>query len=68
MNLTKPMIECLKEIDRFRDYPSYWKPKTREKLEALGLVEDRNKDTRYAPASYQLTQAGKDYLDSIKAA
>lgn len=68
MKLTKPMIECLKEINDYRGYPSYWKPKTREKLEALGLVEDKNKNERFSPASYQLTQAGKEYLESIKAA
>lgn len=68
MKLTKTMVECLKEIDHYRVYPSHWRPKTREKLEALGLVEDKNKDTRFVTAAYQLTQAGKDYLDSIKAA
>lgn len=62
MKLTKTQIDCLKEIDYYRDYPSYWKPKNREKLESLGLVEDKNKNTRFAPAAYQLTEAGKQAL------
>jgi len=68
MKLTKTQIDCLKEINKYRDYPSYWKPKTREKLEKLGLVYDRNKDTKFAPASYQLTEQGKLYLESVTAA
>ena len=62
MKLTKTQIECLKEINNYKDYPSYWKPKTREKLESLGLVEDRNKNTRFVPASYRLTEEGRNAL------
>lgn len=65
MKMTKTQIECLKEINNYNDYPSYWKPKTREKLESLGLVEDRNKNTRFAPASYRLTEEGREYLRTV---
>lgn len=67
MKLTKTQIDCLKEINSYRGYPSYWKPKTREKLESLGLVEDKNKNIRLSPASYQLTEAGKQILKDIAA-
>lgn len=67
MKLTNTQFECLKEINGYRDYPPYWKPKTREKLEQLGLVHNRNSGTNRL-ASYQLTEEGKKYLISIEAA
>ncbi|ELY4098709.1 hypothetical protein SMY61_003225 [Cronobacter sakazakii] len=68
MKLTKTQIECLKEISAYDHYPSYWKPKTREKLESLGLVQDRNQNQRFCPAEYQLTDAGKEILKKYTAA
>ena len=68
MKLNKTQLECLKEMNNYQEYPSYWKPKTRAKLEALGLVEDKNKQTKFAPAAFQLTELGKKVLRDNTAA
>lgn len=62
MKLNKTQLECLKEINYYQEYLSHWKPKTRAKLEALGLVVDKNKTAKFAPAVFQLTELGKQFL------
>lgn len=36
--LSKREKETLHEISKWPEFPEYWKPKTRAKLERLGLV------------------------------
>jgi len=64
MKLNKTQLECLKEINGYPQYPSYWKPKTREKLEALGLVDV----SRFPPDTFQITELGKQVLRDNAAA
>ena len=56
--LTMSLKSLLCEIRQHdKGYPRYWKPKSREKLEAMGLVEKRPGE--YGPENYFLTEAGE---------
>ncbi|WP_310593511.1 hypothetical protein [Escherichia coli] len=44
-------------------FPEYWKPKTRAKLERLGLVA--NVSETWCSANYQLTDKGKLLLQQL---
>lgn len=65
ISLTKTQLMCLKEISRCNSYPSYWMPKTREKLVEMGLVKDINAQTRFAPACFVITEDGRNYLKAL---
>ena len=62
MKLSKTQLQCLKEINFYDEYPSYWMPKTRAKLEELGLVEDKYKQVKFMPSAFVLTELGKKTL------
>ncbi|HCO8620613.1 TPA: hypothetical protein OB862_002152 [Escherichia coli] len=55
--------ETLYEISKWPEFPEYWKPKTRAKLERLGLVA--NVSETWCSANYQLTDKGKLLLQQL---
>ena len=65
MKLTKTLEATLREIAEYRaGYPWNWKTKTREKLEALGLVEFKTVNWRGTKV-YGLTEAGQEVLNGL---
>ena len=65
ISLTKTQLKCLKEVASYNGYPSHWMTKTREKLFEMGLVRDMNADKRFSPASFVLTDEGRNYLKAL---
>lgn len=69
--LTTNLKIALRDINHFnvgyhsdsQGYPSYWKPQSRKKLVAMGLVEQFN--GHYGPESFRLTDEGKTVLASL---
>ncbi len=61
--LSKREKETLHEISKWPEFPEYWKPKTRAKLERLGLVA--NVSETWCSANYQLTDKGKVLLQQL---
>ncbi|EFH9477536.1 hypothetical protein GA340_22560 [Escherichia coli] len=61
--LSKREKETLYEISKWPEFPEYWKPKTRAKLERLGLVA--NVSETKCSANYQLTDKGKVLLQQL---
>jgi hypothetical protein len=56
LKMPKLLRECLLDMEGFpRGYSLHWKPKSREKLQAMGLVEKQV--SCWYP--YVLTQSGK---------
>lgn len=67
MNLGVRLLEALEEIDSYKTgYPPYWKQKSREKLEILGLVVNQYANIPDSQASYVLTVDGKNALEESK--
>jgi len=65
MKLTKTLESALREIEDWNGaYPEAWKPKTREKLESLGLVEFKRVNWRGAK-QYGLTDAGRAAINGL---
>ncbi|MFP8821090.1 hypothetical protein [Enterobacter cloacae] len=56
--LNKRLHIALLDISEWKDYPPHWKTKSREKLEAMGLVYDKNKNEINGTPSYALTDEG----------
>lgn len=56
--LTARLHIALLDIGAWDDYPPHWKTKSREKLEAMGLVCDKNKNMINGTPSYALTDEG----------
>lgn len=64
MNLGIRLLDALIEIDSYKSgYPPYWKAKSRERLEAIGLVVNQYAHIPDAQPSYVLTDAGKKVLE-----
>ena len=66
MELNSRLKAALKEISQWKEYPPNWKTKSREKLEALGLVENKFAANDGAVPAYQLTEKGLETLKSLK--
>jgi len=65
MELNSRLIAALKEISQWKEYPPNWKTKSREKLEALGMVENIFADSPEAVPAYRLTEAGRKQLEAL---
>lgn len=63
IKLNKRERETLREINMWVEFPEYWKPKTRAKLESMNFVA--NVAPAGCVANYQLTEKGKVLLSEL---